>query len=106
MHSVRTNQSRFPVEYDPNFEKPRKDELPLNSDMDRRVNEQTVRHIVFNSGAKLNSRERKVLQMRYYGDGIKGPLTLSEIGAIFNVSKERIRQIQEQAHRKIQEFLG
>lgn len=49
----------------------------------------------------LNFREREVLNLRY---GLNGqePLTLEEVGRIFKVTRERIRQIQVKAVRKLQ----
>ena len=48
----------------------------------------------------LTERERKVLILRY---GLEGevPKTLEEVGKIFNVTRERIRQIEAKAIRKL-----
>jgi RNA polymerase primary sigma factor len=48
----------------------------------------------------LTERERKVLILRY---GLNGetPKTLEEVGKIFNVTRERIRQIEAKAIRKL-----
>ncbi len=48
----------------------------------------------------LTDREREILELRYgLKDGI--PRTLEEIGRIFNVTRERIRQIEAKAIRKL-----
>ncbi len=48
----------------------------------------------------LNEREEKVLRYRYgLDDG--SPKTLEEVGKIFNVTRERIRQIEVKALRKL-----
>ena len=49
----------------------------------------------------LNYRERRVLEMRYglYGEH---PRTLDQVGREFNVTRERIRQIESQSLRKLQ----
>ena len=51
--------------------------------------------------AHLTYREREVLKLRYGLDGI-GPLTLEETGKVFKVNRERIRQIEVKALRKLQ----
>jgi RNA polymerase primary sigma factor len=48
----------------------------------------------------LTDRERKVLELRFgLGDGF--PRTLEEVGFQFNVTRERIRQIEAKALRKM-----
>jgi RNA polymerase primary sigma factor len=44
----------------------------------------------------LQPREAKIVKL-YYGLDGNEPLTLREIGSIFNLSRERIRQIKERA---------
>jgi RNA polymerase primary sigma factor len=48
----------------------------------------------------LSPREERVIRMRYGINGV-GEHTLGEIGYIFNLSVERIRQIQARAERKL-----
>ena len=54
------------------------------------LRKETLREIL----ATLSSRERRVLELRY---GLNGehPRTLDEVGQTFNVSRERIRQIEK-----------
>ncbi len=48
----------------------------------------------------LNERERKVLEMRFgLQDDI--PRTLEDVGKEFNVTRERVRQIEAKALRKL-----
>ncbi len=48
----------------------------------------------------LTEREKKVLRLRFgIGDGY--PRTLEEVGAIFNVTRERVRQIEAKALKKL-----
>ncbi|TMM20551.1 MAG: sigma-70 family RNA polymerase sigma factor [Actinobacteria bacterium] len=51
--------------------------------------------------AALSTREREVIEMRY---GIAGgrPLTLEEVGREFNITRERVRQIENRTLRKLQ----
>jgi len=48
----------------------------------------------------LDDRERRVLELRYGLDGGR-TRTLEEIGVIFNVTRERVRQIENQSLRKL-----
>jgi RNA polymerase primary sigma factor len=48
----------------------------------------------------LDDRERRVLELRYGLDGGR-PRTLEEVGVIFNVTRERVRQIENQSLRKL-----
>ena len=49
----------------------------------------------------LSYRERRVLELRY-GLGDEHPRTLDEVGRTFNVTRERIRQIENQSLKKLQ----
>ncbi|TWT51323.1 RNA polymerase sigma factor RpoD [Rubripirellula amarantea] len=60
--------------------------------------------------SKLNEREQKILRMRY-GFGTYFPHTLAEVAAEFQLSRERVRQIERAAIRKLKNegasrFLG
>src|SRR5207247_1542978 len=48
----------------------------------------------------LSERERRVLELRY---GLNGndPRTLDDVGRIFDVTRERIRQIENQSLQKL-----
>jgi RNA polymerase primary sigma factor len=48
----------------------------------------------------LSSRQRQVLELRYGLDG-QHPRTLDEVGRTFNVTRERIRQIENQSLKKL-----
>ena len=50
-------------------------------------------------------RERRVLELRY-GLGGEHPRTLDEVGRTFNVTRERIRQIENQSLKKLQSPRG
>jgi RNA polymerase primary sigma factor len=51
----------------------------------------------------LSYRERRVLELRY-GLGGQHPRTLEEVGRTFNVTRERIRRIESQSLKKLQDL--
>src|SRR5438067_545549 len=53
---------------------------------------------------KLSVRERRVLELRYGLDG-HHPRTLDEVGRTFNVTRERIRQIENQSLKKLRALI-
>jgi RNA polymerase primary sigma factor len=44
----------------------------------------------------LSDKERDIIEMRYGLEG-KAPMSLKEIGELYNLTKERIRQIEKKA---------
>lgn len=54
---------------------------------------------------KLSPREEAVVRLRY-GIGDSHPRTLEEVGKVFNVTRERIRQIERVAVRKFRKYSG
>ncbi|HZB84969.1 MAG TPA: sigma-70 family RNA polymerase sigma factor [Gaiellaceae bacterium] len=58
---------------------------------------ETLRRIL----GSLSLRERRVLELRYGLDG-QHPRTLDEVGRTFNVTRERVRQIENQSLKKLQ----
>jgi RNA polymerase primary sigma factor len=52
----------------------------------------------------INSRDAEILRMRY-GLGGTRPMTLKEIGDKVNLSRERVRQIENEALRKLNFFM-
>ncbi|KAK4396369.1 RNA polymerase sigma factor sigF, chloroplastic [Sesamum angolense] len=69
------------------------------------VAKQLMRQHVRNLLSVLNPRERKIIQLRF---GIENgeQKSLSEIGAGFGLSKERIRQLETRALYKLKQCLG
>jgi RNA polymerase primary sigma factor len=52
---------------------------------------------------RLDHRERRVLALRY-GLGGEQPRTLDEVGRMFNITRERIRQIENRSLRKLRDL--
>ena len=52
--------------------------------------------------ANLNERERDIIAKRRLADK---PMTLEDLAGIYNVSRERIRQIEARAFEKLQEAM-
>lgn len=69
--------------------------LPLEAAINTDLEEQTGKVL-----STLTEREEKVLRMRF-GIGIKSDHTLEEVGQEFGVTRERIRQIEAKALRKL-----
>ncbi len=66
------------------------------------VNQEALRSGVNEALEALNYREREIIRLRYgLSDGYS--YTLSEIGKIFSVTRERIRQIECEALRKLRQ---
>jgi RNA polymerase primary sigma factor len=61
-----------------------------------RLNQDDLRMVL----GRLTERERSVIQMRYGLDN-QEPKTLDEVGRLFNVTRERIRQIESKALAKM-----
>ena len=73
-----------------------------HSDRPEEVAETTLRaRRCASCSTALPYRERRVLELRYGLDG-QSPRTLDEVGRAFNVTRERIRQIENQSLRKLQ----
>ena len=49
---------------------------------------------------RLPDRQRRILELRY-GLGGDAPMTLDEVGRIFNLTRERVRQLEKDAFRRI-----
>jgi RNA polymerase primary sigma factor len=75
------------------------DESSLN--ILEKINSEDIAAAVAKTLGSLNSREERVLRMRF-GIGTLDEHTLEEIGKRFNVTRERIRQIEDKALRQLQ----
>jgi RNA polymerase primary sigma factor len=73
------------------------DNIPLPDEVaDESMRKELLRKIL----GTLSHRERRVLELRYGLDG-EHPRTLDEVGRTFNVTRERIRQIENQSLKKL-----
>ena len=65
------------------------------------TNQQTLKEQIHEAMQTLNYREREILKLRYgLADGYA--YTLEEVGKIFQVTRERVRQIESKAVKKLQ----
>lgn len=71
---------------------------------DQHVEKETLKDNLEYILAMLDEREAKIIKMRY---GIDGPkYTLEQVGAEFNVTRERVRQIEQKVLQKLKEHEG
>ncbi|QDV24254.1 sigma-70 family RNA polymerase sigma factor [Aureliella helgolandensis] len=74
-----------------------RDEDPLYE-----ANQESLKFHIDEAMQSLNYREREILRLRYgLADGYA--YTLEEVGRIFSVTRERVRQIESKAVRKLQQ---
>lgn len=64
------------------------------------IGEQTKEHLMQYLQTYLKPREVEILKMRF-GFETDTPMTLEEIGRLFGMTRERIRQIEQKAIRKL-----
>ena len=107
MKNTRYRQ-RFPTEFDSTLEK--SDHLETLRATHERECADEVKHIVLNNNARLSEVELSVIGLRFGitdepDPGARKGLTLEQVGQIIGVTKERVRQIQNKAIRKIRSIL-
>jgi RNA polymerase primary sigma factor len=73
------------------------DSAPLPEDV---ADDQSRSRALTESLTTLTLRERRVLELRYGLDG-RAPASLEEIGVVFSLSRERIRQIEKSSMGKL-----
>ena len=74
-----------------NSDSPRADGLLMNESLQKEIDR---------SLSTLTEREREVIKL-FFGIGMQHGLTLEEIGAKFDLTRERVRQIKEKAIRRL-----
>ncbi|MFN6934474.1 MAG: RNA polymerase sigma factor RpoH [Tsuneonella sp.] len=80
-----------------------KDDRPLQDEMTAETEEATMRHeMLVEAMDSLNEREKHILTERRLTDD---PRTLEELSQVYDVSRERIRQIEVRAFEKLQKAM-
>jgi RNA polymerase primary sigma factor len=75
---------------------------PREEDPLRNANQQALRHSIGEALAGLSYREREIIRLRFgLADGYA--YTLEEVGTIFSVTRERVRQIEAKAVEKLRQ---
>ena len=67
---------------------------------DRELMHESLQREIERSLSTLTERERDVIRL-FFGIGMQHGLTLEEIGAKFDLTRERVRQIKEKAIRRL-----
>ncbi|MFZ5432301.1 MAG: sigma-70 family RNA polymerase sigma factor [Calditrichota bacterium] len=67
---------------------------------DSKLMQESLRQEIDRALATLSPREAEVVRL-YFGLGREHPLTLEEIGELFKLTRERVRQIKEKALRRL-----
>jgi len=79
------------------------DEEPLQDERVAEAEERSVRHDLLNEALEtLNERERHILTERRLTDD---PKTLEDLSQVYDVSRERVRQIEVRAFEKLQKAM-
>ncbi len=96
-------RGRFPAEYDPSLEK--SDFLETKREAEHGDCMEELQSVLTQNLADLSDVEWTVIRSRFAldarGEEKPTPKTLEEVGAIIGVTKERVRQIQNKALRKL-----
>ena len=70
-----------------------------------KVNAMTLKEAIGPVLYTLADRERRVVRMRFgFDDPLGTSQTLTEVGKVFNVTRERIRQIEGKALRRLRHW--
>ncbi len=67
------------------------------------VEVQLTERALHNAVAQLSEREQKILNLRYGLSGTEEPKSLEEIGRILGITRERVRQLEGEALRRLAE---
>jgi RNA polymerase primary sigma factor len=70
---------------------------------DEQVEVQLTEKALHEAVAELSDREQQILKLRYGLNGTEEPKSLEEIGRILGVTRERVRQLEAEALRRLAE---
>lgn len=76
------------------------DFIPSVTFVEDEVMEDVVREEIEKALSTLSDKENSIIHMRY-GLGNQAPMTLEQVGKMYNVTRERIRQIESKAIKKL-----
>jgi len=92
-------RQRFPTEYDPGMEQ--SDEIDRRRTDQRELVMEDLQRVLLKNTADLSDVERKVVAARFAVAGESKALTLEQVGRLVGLSKERVRQVQNEALGKL-----
>ncbi len=98
-----TYRQHFPTEFDPEME--RSDEMDRRHTDQRELAIEDLQRVLLANMAELSEVERTVVGARFAVAGNRQVRTLEEVGRLVGLSKERVRQVQNEALSKLREAL-
>ena len=98
-----TYRQHFPTEFDPDME--RSDEIDRRHVDQRELAIEDLQRVLNQNLADLTDVERKVVGARFAVSGFRANQTLEEVGRLVGLSKERVRQVQNDALGKLREAM-
>ncbi len=98
-------RNMFPTEFDPSMEKSHEMEYRRQTRSRDAIEE--IRYVITDNAANLTDVERRVIGARFALNHNQdtATMTLEEVGQMIGVTKERVRQIQNQALEKLRRTL-
>ncbi len=100
--SVADERLQLNIESETSSEPPFVAESANDSDVEKILIKESMNKLLNELLSHLKGREAEILRLRYGMDDGR-PKTLKEIGEIMNISRERVRQIEKKAMRKLRE---
>jgi RNA polymerase sigma factor (sigma-70 family) len=98
-----TYRQHFPTEFDPEME--RSDEIERRHSNQRELAIEDLQRVLAMNLAELNEVERTVVSARFAVAGHRQVRTLEQVGRLVGLSKERVRQVQNEALTKLRAAL-